>query len=641
MTDLLAFTIVGLVTGAAYAIAATGLVVTYATSNVFNMAHGAIGMVMAFLYWEVAVNRGVPTPLALLLVVGILAPAFGFLLDRFVMRRLTGASVTVTLVVTVGLLVLLIGVASQVLWPPTARRVPPFFEGTQWTLGRVAVTAHELLTFLIAGAVAVGLYLLLNRTRTGVAMRAVVDNRTLVGLHGARPSLLSSLAWGLGCGLAALAGILLVPVVQLDYMTLTLLVINAYAAAIVGKLTNLPLTFVGAMGLGLLQSYFLLLLQRFPSLATSDLVGGIRGALPTLFLFAVMLALPQEKLRVGQVAGTQLVRVPSRARAARWGIVLVAAVAVLTQVLSSGNVAVLGQALALSIIMLSLVVLTGYGGQVSLAQMTFVGIGALVMARFFGEVTPLSLLAAGLIAAVAGAIVSIPALRLRGLYLGLGTLAFAVAMDKLVFESAALGFSMGGAAVVERPVLLGLSLQSEQAWTVVMALAFALMGMAVLEVRRGRFGRFLLAIRDSEAACSTLGLDITRTRVKVFALSAGLAGVGGALYGGMQVSVGSADFGMFQSLPLLLLAVIAGVTSVTGALVGGLVLGLLPVIPGLAEVSFVLIGGAAIILGRNPNGLVALLFSLGDRWRRPRRTTAGAPQATSERPEEVELVAAP
>jgi branched-chain amino acid transport system permease protein len=637
MTDLLAFTIVGLVTGAAYAIAATGLVVTYATSNVFNMAHGAVGMIMAFLYWELAVNRGLPTIVALVLVVGVLAPLFGVLVDKLIMRRLAGSSVTVTLVVTVGLLVLLIGVG-QAVWPPTSRRVPPFFEGTQWQIGSVGVTAHEVITFLLAGVVAAGLYVLLNRTRTGVAMRAVVDNRTLVALHGARPSLLSSFAWGLGCGLAALAGILLVPVVQLDYLTLTLLVINAYAAAIVGRLTNLPLTFVGAMALGLVQSYFLLALQWFPVLGTLDIVNGMRGALPTLFLFAIMLALPQEKLRVGQVSGTTLVRVPSRARAARWGIALVLGTAVLTQVLSTGNVAVLGQALALSIIMLSLVVLTGYGGQVSLSQMTFVGIGALVMARFFGEVNPASILAAGVITAVAGALVAIPALRLRGLYLGLGTLAFAVGMDKLVFESASLGFSMGGAAVVERPTILGLSLQSEQAWTIVMALAFAVMGLVVLEVRRGKFGRFLLAIRDSEAACGTLGLDITRTRVKVFALSAGLAGVGGAMYGGMQVSVGSADFSMFQSLPLLLLAVVAGVTSVTGALLGGLVLGLIPVIPGLAGVAFVMIGGAAIGLAKNPNGLVALAFNLFHRGddrdgeAQPEPAAAGAA-------EEVNLVA--
>jgi branched-chain amino acid transport system permease protein len=397
------------------------------------------------------------------------------------------------------------------------------------------------------------------------------------------------------------------------------------------------------MALGLVQSYFLLVLQRFPTLATLDFVGGIRGALPTLFLFAVMLALPQEKLRVGQVSGTTLPRVPSRARAARWGIALVIATGVATQLLSAGNVARLGQAIALSIIMLSLVVLTGYGGQVSLSQMTFVGIGALVMARFFGEVTPVSIIAAGLVAAVAGAIVSIPALRLRGLYLGLGTLAFAVAMDKLVFESAQLGFSMGGAAVVERPSILGLSLQSEPAWTIVMALAFAVMGLAVLEVRRGRFGRFLLAIRDSEAACGTLGLDITRTRVKVFALSAGLAGVGGALYGGMQVSVGSADFAMFQSLPILLLAVVAGVTSVTGALLGGLVLGLMPVIqeafPGLGGLIFLSVGAAAIGLGRNPNGLVSMAFDLFRRDARPGTPAAPEAQATHGTDEEVELVA--
>lgn len=619
-TQLLTFTVIGVVTGSAYAIAASGLVVTYATSNVFNIAHGAVGMFMAFVYWELAVNRGLPTFVALVLVVGVIAPLFGALIERVLIRRFTDAPVAVTLVITVGLLTTLIVVAQQI-WPPTARRVDRFFGDSSVRIASINVSAHDIITFLTAAAVAVGLYLFLNRSRTGIAMRAMVDNRELVALYGGRPKLLGSFSWALGASLAALAGILLVPVVLLDYVSLTLLVISAYAAAMVGRLKNLPRTFIGAMVLGLLQSYFLLVVNYLPEgFDPLGLLRGTRASLPTIFLFAVMLLLPQEKLRVGTVAGTKLPAIPTYRAAVIWGTVFVAAVVVLVNVMSTGNVSTFGQALVLSLIMLSLVVLTGYGGVVSLAQLTFAGFGALTVVKGFnGQISLLSILAAGVVAALVGGIVALPALRLKGLYLALGTLAFAVAMEKLVFDNGDLGFNLGGNALIERPTLLGISLQSERAFTVAVAVAFVILSIVVLRTRRSRFGRFLLAIRDSQIACGTLGLSLVGTRVKVFMLSAGLAGIAGAFFGGMRVSVGSFDFTMFASLPLLLLAVIGGITTPTGALLGGLFLGMLPVIqekfPALGAVMYLLILVALVSLGRNPNGIVGLTGDLVNRVR--------------------------
>ena len=617
MSEFFAFTVIGLVIGAAYAIAAGGLVVTYATSNVFNIGHGAVGMVMAFLYWEVHFNRGVPTLLSLLLVVGIAAPLFGVFLERVMMRRLTEAPVAVSLVFTVALMVALIGVA-QVLWPPAGRPFDDFFLGSGVQLGEVFLTAHQMITFAVALAVAGGLYVLLNRTRTGVAMRAVVDNRDLLALHGARPNLLSSFSWALGSALAALAGILLAPQVGLGYIELTLLVISAYAAAMVGRLTNLPRTFLGALVLGLLQSYALYAVQYVPDAIDArfgDIVQGARVALPTLFLLGVMLLLPQEKLRVGRLVGTTLPPLPSWGKAAGYGAAFVVAVYALTGLLGEADNARFGQALSLSLIMLSLVVLTGYGGDVSLCQFSFVGVGALVVGRLFDGLTPLSIVAAGVITALFGALVAVPALRLRGLYLGLGTLAVAAGMDELVFKTELFGFGAGGGSLlVERPSPLGISLDSERAFAVVVALAFVAMALAVLAIRRGRLGRFLLAARDSEAACATLGFSTTTVRVLVFSVSAGLAGIAGAFYAGMRVSVGTSDFFFFQSLPLLLLAVVGGVTSVTGALIGGLVLGLLPVVqseyPQAAGLAFFVILVAVVALGGNPNGVASRLFGL-------------------------------
>lgn len=637
MSDFLTFTVIGVVLGSTYAIAASGLVLTYATSNVFNMAHGAVGMVMTFLYWELYVDRGWPLWVAIPFVLLVAAPLFGLLMERLVMRRLTAADVTTSLVVTVGLLVALIGFAQQV-WPPAGRTVDQFFVGKSVSFGLVRVTAQQFITLGVAILVALGLYVLLNRTRIGTAMRAVVDNRDLLSLHGARPNLLSGLAWALGSSLAALAGILLAPSLSFDYTILTFLVVNAYAAAMVGRLKSLPKTFAGAIVLGLLINYGQwLYISLPPGLITESkgLIYGIKNSLPTIFLLGVMLLLPQEKLRVGRIAGTKLPRIPSWRSTMAWSAVLVLAAFVLTGQLGDANNSRFGMAMVLSLIMLSLVLLVGYGGDVSLCQLSFVGVGALVAARGFAipftglgfdpQVSLLSMVTAFLLTAVVGALVALPALRLRGLYIGLGTLAIAAAMDRTVFETTLLGFGAQGSNLdVGRPGFL----DSERAFAMAVVVAFVVMGWSVLSIRRGKYGRILLATRDSQAACATLGFSTTLTRIAVFAVSAGLAGIAGVFFAGMRHTVGTLDFYFFNSLPLLLFATVFGVTSITGVLVGGLTYGLIRY--GSATqaniASIVLFVGIRMLVG-NPNGLIGLLFEQSRRLL-PFRARTGSPPAS-------------
>jgi branched-chain amino acid transport system permease protein len=645
VSDFLTFTVIGIVLGSTYAIAASGLVLTYATSNVFNMAHGAVGMVMTFLYWELYVNQGWPLWLALPTVLLVVAPAFGLLMERLVMRRLTTADVTTSLVVTVGLLVALIGFAEQQ-WPPAGRSVDQWFVGHSMSFGLVRVTAQQFITMGVALAVALGLYVLLNRTRIGTAMRAVVDNRELLALHGARPNLLSGLAWALGSSLAALAGILLAPTLSFDYTILTFLVVNAYAAAMVGRLKSLPKTFAGAMVLGLLINYGQWVYISLPSdfvTQSEGLVYGIKNSLPTIFLLVVMLLLPQEKLRVGRIAGTKLPRIPSWRMTLLWSAALLAATFALTSNMGDANNSRFGQAMCLPLIMLSLVLLVGYGGDVSLCQLSFVGVGALVAARGFAipftglgfhpQVSLLSIVTAFLLTATVGALVALPALRLRGLYIGLGTLAIAAAMDRTVFETKLVGFGNNGSTLdVGRPGFL----QTERSFAMAVVVAFVVMGWIVLSIRRGKYGRILLATRDSQAACATLGFSTTMTRIAVFAVSAGLAGVAGVFFAGMRHTVGTLDFFFFKSLPLLLFATVFGVTSITGVLVGGLTYGLIgyasPAVSNIA--SIVLFVGIRLLVG-NPNGLVGLLFEQSRRllfWqhRSGLPTEAGPPGAARE-----------
>jgi branched-chain amino acid transport system permease protein len=621
--QFLNYTILGIVTGAIFAVAASGLVVTYATSGIFNIAHGAIGMLMAFTFWTLVVSQGWPLWIALIVVVVILAPLLGALIERILMRGLRNASVATSLTVTVGLMVGLIGLAQNIWDPQVQRDLPRFFGRSKFRLGEVNVTYHDATTLLVGLALAIFLYVLLNRTRTGIAMRAVVDDRNLVGMTGARPDRISMLSWAVGASLASVAGILVAPILQMDVINLTLLVINGYAAAMVGRLRNLPLTFAGAMALGLITSYTTGFLDLRGSLI------GLRSALPTLFLFVVLLAMPEARLRAGRLVGAVTPRVPSFRRSLIGAGLLVAAAGVISSILSEGNLIRAGEGIALAVIMLSLVLLTGYGGQVSLCQMSFAGVGAYAMAKVGGDGAVIGILAAAALAAFVGALVALPSLRLQGLYLALSTMAFAVLMEQMFFPQE---WVFGNLAALEvgRLDLPGLSFNSVRAYFVLLAVAFGLFGMLVLRIRRGTFGRVLAAMRDSPVACATLGLSLTRTKLAVFMIAAAMAGVGGALYGGLKTTAGSTDFIMLQSLPLLLLAVIGGITSVSGALLGGILFALPSLTPNttifgleMAKLQFLWVGVAAVTIGRNPNG-VAFIIS-----ERVRKLLALAPRGSA------------
>ena len=212
MTEFLNFTILGLVTAAIYAVAASGLVVTYTTSGIFNFAQGAMGMLSAFIYWQFAIEWGWPAPLALLVVLGIIAPLFGATVERVIMRGLTDVSEVTKIVVSVALLFGVFNLA-PILFPAAGRRLPGFFAPNSFGVFGVNVTWHNATTVIVAIIVAIGLRAFLFRTRTGIAMRGVVDDRDLAELNGARPARAAMLAWAMGASPreGVSAGIALVP----------------------------------------------------------------------------------------------------------------------------------------------------------------------------------------------------------------------------------------------------------------------------------------------------------------------------------------------------------------------------------------------------------------------------------------------
>ena len=626
--DLLKYTIFGLVLAAIYFIAASGLVVTYTTSGMFNFAHGAVGMIGAFTYWQFVEKWGWPVVPSLLLILLVVAPALGLAIERLVMRRLEGVSEATKMVVSIGLLFFLIKIAPAIWGPKNTYQVQPFFnDRAAIELFGAGVTYHQLITIGIAVLVGIALRFILFGTRLGVSMRAVVDNRSLAQLNGAKPSRVSGAAWGLGSSLAALAGILIAERIVFDGVSITFLVVNAYAAAVIGRLSSLPRTLVGAIVIGLAQSYTQGYLTTNPEWLTVrdiDIVTNFRAVVPMVILIIVLLLVPQARLRAAGIQRSrESVPLPKVRPSLIGCAVLIGGTAVVAFTVSGSNVTAWSQGIALGIIMLSLVPLMGYAGQVSLAQMSFAGIGAYAVATY-GDGSPVGLLVAVVFASIAGVVVALPALRLQGIYLALATLAFAFIVEKFVFTQPALFPTTS--KKVSRLNLFGLSLDDNRTYMVFLSVVFAALAMGIVVIRRGVFGRRLQAMKDSPAACATLGLNLTRTKLQVFALSSAIAGLGGALFAGVNRTASTADYAALQNLPILLMASAGGIALCSGALVGGLLLGSFALgtksipsmeILGVDSATFFTTlfacapGLIGIALGRNPNGLVPIL---GDRY---------------------------
>ena len=582
------YTIFGLVLGGVYGIAASGLVLTYNTSGIFNFAHGAEAMLGAFVYWELRFNLHWPAPIALFMVLGVFAPLMGGALYAVIMRGLRETAEVTKIVVTVALMLGMLYL-SQWIWNPTKPRTEQLFFGTRSTVKILGskVTTHELIALAVSVAIAVGLRLLFYRTRVGVAMRGAVDDPNLLQLTGHNPERLAALSWALGAFLAVLAGVLVTPISggALEATALTLLVIESFAAAMFGRLRSFPRTFVGALVLGLGANY---VLAYFPTSWqwTSD----FRISLPMIILFLVLVVLPQDRLRGLAVRTRERAHLPTVRTAVIAGVALVAAVVLLRQLMVDSDVTTLTVGICFAIIALSLTVLTGYAGEMNLAAVSFGAIGTMVVfhigVRGHGLASRTTLwgVIAGVVAtAVVGALVALPALRLRGLYLALATMAFGVFLTEMVLldvnphklpllHTRFSLFTQG--SLLMPPVKVGpLDLRNGTSFLVTVTVVFALIGIGLIVLRNSSYGRRLAAMKDSPAATATLGQSLVKLKLSVFMLSAAIAGLGGILMSTALGSVTSDNFAIFISLALLMLTVVFGIGYVSGALLGGILSG--------------------------------------------------------------------
>ena len=623
MDTFLVYLIIGIVTGALYSIAAAGLVLTYATSRVFNVAHGAIGMVMAYLMYTLWVQQGLPEWLALVICVLVVAPAVGVFLDWAVMRWLERASVAQRLVVTLTLLILCQGLASLI-WgrgENITEVMPSIFSSSTFSpISGLNVTYDQLADVIVAAVVAGGLWLLLKRTRIGTMMRGVVDDRDLTQLNGLNPRMVTSLSWAIGTALAALAAILLAPGVSMDITTLSLLVVSAYGAAIVGGLTSLPWAFVGAMILGIGSSFMV------GYLPPTNLFQNVTDAAPFILLFIV---LSLRRPRYGEQERIASFREPRPPRLWKMIAMIVAGVVLVILAvphMSSVYQLVVGNGIIYAGILLSLILVTGMAGQVSLAQFSFLGFGDVLLSHLTtGAHLPYwaALIVATVSTGLLGAIVALPALRLRGLYLALSTLAFALLMDNVFFASSAI-FPQQGAGIPDPPPsIFGLTARSYTSVAAVAVVFVGLCAVGILVLRQRHFGRALAALRDAPAAASALGLNVVRTKLIVLALASGMAGLMGCLYSSLFQQALSSQFVYLNSLTALLILSIYGVTSVSGAFVGaGFFSIFYLMIPNwitnqniVSAIQPLGIGLAVFALAQHPEGAIAQNRDSFARWR--------------------------
>ncbi|MGH3208174.1 MAG: ABC transporter permease subunit, partial [Trebonia sp.] len=577
-SSILGFLITGVALGSIYGVAAQGLVVTYATSGVFNFAQGAIGMFLAFVYWEFRVDIGLPTIVGILLTVLVAAPVMGILIERGIMRFLTDAPIVAQLVVTIGLMLGLMGLAGSV-WNPnssTQRVIPTFFGTSGFGIGGTFLPYYRVVT--IATGIAIGLLLrfLLYHTRLGITMRAVVDNRDLTVLNGARPASATMTAWALGSSMAALAGIFLAEELSaLDPETLTLFIVDAFAAAIIARLRSLPMAYVGGLIIGLTISFqenFLSWTGRWTSAPQ---------AIPAALLFIAVLFVKDARIKGRPKPRQTADRIPSTRNALLGFAALIVIAAVCAATLDRTNLREVILIVLTAFVLLSLVPLTGWANQISLAQITLVGFGAFAMVEWGFNGNVLGLLIAAAVTVPVGAIMAGPAIRLQGIYLALATMAFARMAEFLFFDQPSV-FGNGNRPVpslsvfglqVENPFhFLGLSFVQDAGFLIFSTILFAVVGLIVVVVRRRSFGRRLVALRDSPDAASMLGMSLTLTKLGVFMFSAAIAGLAGGLFAFYYSSVGTTDFTLTDGLPYLLLLVVGGLSVVGGAVAGAVFL---------------------------------------------------------------------
>lgn len=646
MTDYLFYALLGTGAGAVIALLGVGLVVSYRGSGVLNFAHGAMAMWPAYCFNEMRTAGTYPLPIpglpdridfgakvqfsSALLIAVLTGTALGVLIHLAVFRPLRHAPELARVVASVGILVALLGLVGQRF---VTQQVNPakILPAEAWTVyGDLTVPRDgpwlALVAVVLAGLLAAGY----RWTKIGLAVRAARENDKGAILLGFSADRLGAVSWVVAGTLAGLTGVLGTPLTGLNPTVLTFTyLVPALGAALVGRFSSVLTTVATGLAIGVVQSMYTKIqgdVSWLPEI-------GVREGIPFLVIIVAIVLVGRRLPGRGGVEAGRLPAVPSSIVTPLRVVVPFAVAVAAALFLDAGwRLALVTSAIA-AMLALSLVVLTGFVGQTSLAQMTLAGVAGFALSRLADEAGipfPLAPILAAGVSTLFGVVVGLPALRVRGVNLALVTLAGGVAITEFVFKNpdyTGATPEQGGASVPSPKLAgwdLGLTRPGElfRAEFVVLTLVvLTALSLAVANLRRGATGRRFLAVRSNERAAAAVGIDPALTKLGAFALSSFIAGVGGAMIAYRFGTISDASYGIVASLTVLAFAYLGGITTVSGALVAGAVSSSGLAFYGLDQLSSsagqweTFIGGALLVVMAvtYPEGIAGAVIA---RWRR-------------------------
>ncbi len=571
MQSFLQFLIIGLGAGATYALFAQGAVLIYRGSGLVNFAQGAIGTFAAYIaFVELAGEREWSTWPAVgvaVLAAGLVSLAF----QAIVLRALRGAAAIVRVIATIGLLGFLQAVVLK-RYGASNQPVDSYLPNDVFDWGGYTVQEERLYLVGITVAVTLSLWAWTRYTRVGLAINASAQNERVVQTLGWSPDRLAALTWSIGGMLGGLAAVLAAPLTGLSATTFTIVVtVAGLGAALLGGFHSFPLTLVGGLIIGVGEAMATLYGGDITDLVRQDQITGL-NRMPAFLVIVLVVVVRGRGLPLRSHVAVRLPRLGTGQISPR--ALLLASVVVLVLlfgVMDEAWAAATYTSLATAVMVLSIVVLTGYAGQISLAQWALAGVGALIAGRFVRADVPIELaIPLGVLLTIpVGVVFALPALRTRGVNLAVVTLGLGFLMSEVVFANPGyLGARLDGGTRIGQVELFGIEVDAfnhPHAWAAVSLATFVLLALQVANLRRSRTGRRLIAVRTNERAAASLGISVFGVKIFAFALSAGLAAVAGILIGFRGQVITYGEFNVFASINSLGHAVIGGLGYVLGA----------------------------------------------------------------------------
>jgi ABC-type branched-subunit amino acid transport system ATPase component/ABC-type branched-subunit amino acid transport system permease subunit len=625
----LPYVVLGLIQGMVYGLLAVGLVIIYRSNRIINFAHGQIGAFGAALFGVIVGQWHVPYYLAL--VPAVLATAVtAAAAEVVVIRRLRQAPPLMSIVATLGVGTVLLLFAALFNAKAGAGALFPQPPGLPtFMVGELMVTASYLAMLTLSPIVVVALALFLKYSRFGLAIRAASANPDAARMSGIFTGRMSGLAWALAGATAAFGAILTAPTQGFasgESFGPSLL-LRALAAAVLARMSSLPVAFAGGIGLGILES---LLMLNFadPGVVELALMGFI---LVTMLLQRQHVGRAEEKGSWASVQGVP--PLPEhlqeiwlvRNLGALTAVAAVAVLAVLPMFVSNSTSVELVGICGFVIVGLSVGIVTGLSGQLSLGQFALAGIGAVVsyhVARQTGNYV-LAFTCAGLAASVVALVIGLPALRVKGLLLTVTTLSFALVVPSYLLRQS---WAFGQGRPPGAPAAFGQDFTAGNKYYFVALICLVLAVLLARNVHRSGVGRLLVAVRDNEDAARAMSISAATIKLQGFAIAGFLAGLGGAMYAHGLSFVGPSTFPASVSIAIVVMTVIGGVGRLAGPMLGALLVFVLPEFGHLD--SFALFANAVgqlLIIMYLPSGLGHLITpvrdsiaeAIGRRSRRP------------------------